>query len=403
MATLIGPDNVWALWAVLAGIAALSILLEQKYEWGSKITGCVLALIFAMVLSNLRIIPLDAPTYDGVWDYVVPLSIPMLLFSADIRKIWRESGRLLVIFLLSGVGTIVGAFIASLALKTLIPDVFRVAAMMTGTYTGGSMNLVAMADAFKTPGEVVTASVIADNLLMAIYFFVLIAIPTMNFFLKHYTHPIIDQVEIEGVQHEGTTRAAQYWVAKEVSLRDIAFVVAIAVAIVAVSNKIAGFFGSVIPTGGFALNVLNGFLGNKYLIITTVTALAATYFSDFFGTLAGAQEMGTFLIHIFFGVIGVPASISLIVAKSPILLVFCAIIVFTNLIATLVFGKLFKFSLEEMTVAANANIGGPTTAAAMAIAKGWNQLIIPAILVGIFGYVIGNYYGILVGNIIMGW
>ncbi|HHY24290.1 MAG TPA: DUF819 family protein, partial [Clostridiaceae bacterium] len=35
--------------------------------------------------------------------------------------------------------------------------------------------------------------------------------------------------------------------------------------------------------------------------------------------------------------------------------------------------------------------------------KGWNQLIIPAILVGIFGYVIGNYYGILVGNIIMGW
>src|SRR5699024_5988348 len=128
--------------------------------------------------------------------------------------------------------------------------------------------------------------------------------------------------------------------------------------------------------------------------------LLATKFSDLFSNVGGAQEIGTFLIHIFFGVIGVPASISLIVTKSPILLVFCAIIVFVNLLFTLLVGKLFKFNLEEMMVAANANVGGPTTAAAMAIAKGWNTLIIPAILCGTLGYVLGNYYGVLIGNIL---
>jgi hypothetical protein len=61
---------------------------------------------------------------------------------------------------------------------------------------------------------------------------------------------------------------------------------------------------------------------------------------------------------------------------------------------------LCKSSLEEIIISSNANIGGPTTAAAMAIAKGWNALIVPAILVGTLGYVLGNYYGIFAGTMI---
>lgn len=64
--------------------------------------------------------------------------------------------------------------------------------MMTGTYTGGSVNLVAMADSFKISGDVVSSSIVADNLLMALYFFVLVIIPSSNFFLKRFRHPIID-------------------------------------------------------------------------------------------------------------------------------------------------------------------------------------------------------------------
>lgn len=403
MNTFISPDNIWALWAVLTAIAAVSIWLEQKYEWGSKITGCVLALIIAMILSNLKIIPLDAPTYDHVWGYVVPFALPMLLFNADVRKIGKESGRFLIIYLLSGVGTIVGAILASLALKNLIPEIHKVAAMMTGTYTGGSVNLVAMADAFGATGEIVTASVIADNLLMAVYFFILIGIPAMNFFLKRFPHPLIDQIEKDGVSEDGKTHAEKYWKAKEVSIKDIASTVAVSFVIVAVSVKLSQILGNVIPTGNFAMNLLNGLLGSQYLIITTITVLLATYFPNFFGNLAGSQEIGTFLIHIFFAVIGVPASIALIIAKAPILLVFCAIILVVNLLVTLLFGKIFKFGIEEIVIAANANIGGPTTAAAMAIAKGWNVLIIPAILVGTLGYVIGNYYGLVIGNLFIGF
>lgn len=401
MSTFISADNMWALWAILTCIAAFSIWMEQTYAWANKVTGCVIALILAMLLANFRIIPTDAPTYDAVWSYVVPLAIPLLLYNANIKKIWKESGRLLIIFLLSGFGTILGGVLAFYLLKDYIPELYKITAMMVGSYTGGSVNFVAMADAFKTSEGMVSAAVVSDNLLMALYFFVLIAMPASSFLLKHYTHPLIDEVERDGDSGAGKTQAAQFWGAKEISLRDIAFAIATSFLIVAVSVNLASFLASVLPKGNFAADLMNGLLGNKYLVMTTVTMILATFLPNFFGNIRGSREIGTFLIYIFFTVIGVPASIMLILQKSPWLLVFCLIMVLVNLLVTLLFGKLFKFSLEEMIIASNANIGGPTTAAAMAIAKGWDKIIVPALLVGTLGYVIGNYYGIIIGNLLM--
>ena len=81
--TFISADNMWALWTIMAGWAAITIYLEQKYEWASKVSGAIIALLGAMILSNFGIIPIDAPAYDSVWTYVVPLAIPMLLFKTD--------------------------------------------------------------------------------------------------------------------------------------------------------------------------------------------------------------------------------------------------------------------------------------------------------------------------------
>ena len=396
--SLISADNTWALFAILAAIATLAVYLEQKTRIGSKVTGCVMALIFAMVLSNTGIIPLESAAYDFVWSYIIPLAIPMLLFNADIKRIGRESGRLLIIYLISGIGTVAGGIVAYNLLKGAITDLGLVLPMMIGTYTGGSVNLVAMSDAYNVGGELVSSSVVADNLLMALYFFALIAAAGSKFFLKHYRHPLIDDLNKNS---DGSAEgAATFWTPKEVSLKDIAMCIALSLVIVAVSVKVSSVFAALIPTSNFVLSLINGLLGNQYLIITTLTMLVATLFPRQVGNIAGAQEIGTYLIHIFFAVIGVPASIYMIVTKAPLLLLFCAIIVFVNMLFSFIFGKVLKFSLEEIIISSNANIGGPTTAAAMAIAKGWNALIVPAILVGTLGYVLGNYYGIFAGTMI---
>jgi len=398
--SLIKPDNTLVLLAILCVIAAVSIYLEQTYSWAGKITGCILALAFTMVLSNFRIIPAyDTVAYDLVWSWVVPIAIPMLLFKADLRKVWKESGKVLGIYLLSGLGTIIGAFIAFFLLQKAIPELYKLSAMMVGTYTGGSMNLVAMSDAFPlTDKTLLGSAVVADNLFMGIYFVSLTIIPTIKFFKKHYSHPYEDEMEKYG--SAGENKAAQFWAKKDISLLDVAKVISISFVIVAISTELGKYISSFKPEGaGFFVELIFGLFGNKYLLLTTITAILATY-TNVLAKISGAEEIGTFLIHIFFAVIGAPASIEIILKKAPWLLVFCALIVIINMIITFIFGKIFRFSVEECCIATNANIGGPTTAAALAIARGWNKLVVPAMLVGILGYVIGNYYGLIVGNIL---
>lgn len=398
--SLIKPDNTLVLLAILCVIAAVSIYLEQTYSWAGKITGCILALAFTMVLSNFRIIPAyDTVAYDLVWSWVVPIAIPMLLFKADLRKVWKESGKVLGIYLLSGLGTIIGAFIAFFLLQKAIPELYKLSAMMVGTYTGGSMNLVAMSDAFPlTDKTLLGSAVVADNLFMGIYFVSLTIIPTIKFFKKHYSHPYEDEMEKYGTA--GENKAAQFWAKKDVSLLDVAKVISISFVIVAISTELGKYISSFKPEGaGFFVELIFGLFGNKYLLLTTITAILATY-TNVLAKISGAEEIGTFLIHIFFAVIGAPASIEIILKKAPWLLVFCALIVVINMIITFIFGKIFRFSVEECCIATNANVGGPTTAAALAIARGWNKLVVPAMLVGILGYVIGNYYGLIVGNIL---
>ena len=134
MATLVSPQNTWMLMTIMCGAVAVSIYLEQRYTWASRISGAVIALVMALVLVNTGIIPTSAPIYDDVvWGYAVPLAIPLLLLQANLQKIWRETGRLLFIFLIGSAGTVCGAVLGTWLLGPFVPGLPKVAAMMTGT------------------------------------------------------------------------------------------------------------------------------------------------------------------------------------------------------------------------------------------------------------------------------
>lgn len=387
----INKDETWLLWAILVGIAALSIFLEQRYQFAAKLTGAIIALVGAMIFSNLNIIPIESPVYDQVWEYVIPLAIPLLLFRSNIFKIWKESRRLLFIFLISSVGTVVGVAVGFLLLHQFIPQLDKIGAMMTGSYTGGGVNFAALSTKFQTPGELVSATVVADNTVMAFYFIVLITLPNMKFVKKYFKRLYNSNDDANSNQAEA------YWKRNEISLKDIAYSISIAFVLVAISFKISELVNEYIPKNNHFMEILVSIIGDQFLLLTTLTLVTVAMFSKFFENLNASDELGTFLIYIFFVVIGVPASIPIIIKTAPLLFIFVAVILIFNLSITLFFGKLFKFNIEEMLLASNANAGGPTTAAALAISKGWQGLVGPILIIGTLGYVIGNYVGTLMG------
>lgn len=400
-ASLISPDDIWALMTVLFVSVAFSIWLEQKYKWASKISGAIIALIIALILSNLAILPTHSAFYDDIiWGFAVPMGIPLLLLQANIKKIWKETGRMLIVYFIGAIGTIVGALLAFYIFKDAIPELAGLTAMFTGTYIGGSVNLAALASEFNISAQMVGSATVADNLLMAIYFFVLIFFSGLNFFRKRFAHPYIKHVEQSENLEEAETRAGAFWCRKEISLKDIANNLALSVAIVFAANLLSSALALVIPTSNVALQLLNAFFGSQYIWITTLAMVVATWGEEQVSNLNGSQEIGTFFIYLFLFVIGVPASIVEILLNTPLLFAFAALIVAVNMLFSFIGGKLLKMNLEDIILASNANIGGPTTAAGMAISQGWSKLVAPVMLIGTLGYVIGTYFGVIVGTIL---
>ncbi|MBD5151045.1 MAG: DUF819 family protein [Oscillibacter sp.] len=413
--TLIGPDDTWGLLGVMCVSVALSIYLEQKYKWAAKISGSIIALLLAMVMANIGIIPISSVLYDDiVWGVIVPMGIPLLLLQCNLKKIWREAGKMLSIFLIGAVGTTVGAFLAYHVLRGAYVatggqarDLAAVASMMTGSYIGGGVNFSAMAMQHGMKGTTVAAAAtVADNLLMALYFFVLIAFAGMRFFRAKFTHPHIDEVERGANLNAARTQAAAFWNRKDISLKDVAMNIAFAVVVVWASNLVAGIFSPFASEGVVTtfqeglLDFVGKFLGSQYVWITTISVIVATFFSDTAEKMHGSQEIGTYLIYLFLFVIGVPANIYTVLTEAPLFLVLTFLMVVVNMLFCFIGAKVLKFDLEDAIIASNANIGGPTTAAGMAVSQGWSRLVGPAMLVGVLGYVIGNYAGTIMGIIL---
>jgi uncharacterized membrane protein len=95
--------------------------------------------------------------------------------------------------------------------------------------------------------------------------------------------------------------------------------------------------------------------------------------------------------------VGASTSVQEAVAGGWPLFIFILILFVIHLLVTLSLGIWFKLPLHTLLVASNANIGGPATAAAMASARRWPEMVRPALLVGTLGYTIGTAVGCTVG------
>ncbi len=397
METLIKPDDTWLLWAVILGGVALSIWLEQTYSWAARLSGPVLALCIAMALANLRLMPPTAPVYDVITDQLVPLAIPLLLFRANVFYIARTTGWLFIAFHLSAAGTVAGAIAAAAMLHSHVPDTSQVGGIMTGSYIGGSVNFSAVAASYRVTGDVTGPLLVADNFIMAGMFITLLLLCNSKWVRKFYPHPdSVDAVDSRSL-------AAEHWGRKGISLLDIASSLAVATAIVALAKATAALVEHQFVASGSEASVAAKLLSNSYIHITIWATLIATVASRPLGKLNGAEEMGGYLLYVYLFSIGLPADLYTVFTKVPMMFIFCLIMALVNLAVTFAAGKLLRMNLEHLALSVNATLGGPPSAAAMAISMGWSKLVLPALLVGIWGYTIGTAIGLAVGELLSTW
>ena len=372
---VISADNVFGLGGALFGLAYLGFWIDH-HPIGRKTSGVVWVLVSGMVLAHFRIIPYEAPAYDFVGGYLVSLAIPLLLFKADIRKIIRESGKVIITFLVASAATVIGAVIGFFLI-----DLGEAGANVAGTYTagyvGGAMNFLAVAQVVGMTKTEFTSALSASSFVSILALLMLITLPSIRWVVRFL--PLSHRVNRKDVSKPAEPESQR----PRISLRHL-------------TGAIALSFG--ICTASAAIGEAIGQSQYNILFVTILTIVVANLFPRAMYALQGEFEVGMILMYLFFAMVGSSTNFTEFAGPAMLYFFYGMFIIVLHLAIVLGTAKLMKVDLAEAIVASGAALVGPAVTAAIAISQGWRSLVTPAIMVGVFGYVIGTFVGVAVAK-----
>jgi len=238
------------------------------------------------------------------------------------------------------------------------------------------VNYVAISEALGLTPSVLAAGVAADNLISALYFMALFSLATN---IPAEPKTATASPTKDGEPDEGG--GARLFV---------------------LNGGAAVALSFIICKAGSAMAARLGLQGGTLPCVTALVVFLATAFPCPLGRLAPAGEcLALILMQLFFAVVGANGNVVDAVTRAPSVFAFALVQVSVHLAVVLAAGRIMGIDRKPLLIASNANVGGPTTAAAMATAKGWTSLVVPGILVGIFGISIATFLGIGYGMFVL--
>ena len=363
-------DNPFHILIVFLGIISLALTLTSKFQIAKKLSPVIIILFFTAVLSNSGLIPTKSDFYENLSGYAVPFAVCLILFHVRLADIKTTALPILKAFTVASIGSVVGCLVAGILLNSQVDAIlteqgWKLSGPYIGTYIGGSLNFVSMWSGLEIDNpELFAAANAVDNLALLPIFVFWILSPKL--FEKWFV-----KLDLETLNNQKQTEEKS----AILKINDLVQLAVAALLIMVLSGLIKKRWLPQIPT---------------ILIVTTI-ALAVAQFKSV-KNLQGSKELGNFAFYLFFAAIGAMMDIPQAVKLAPVLFVYVAIIIITQIIFVLLIGKILRIDFRLLAVASIAAKAGPSTVVAYTNAKNYNYLALPGIAAGLLGYAIGNYF-----------
>jgi uncharacterized membrane protein len=361
------------------GFPILAIFLNEKKLVVDKIGPVIVCYAAGLLLGNIGILPGGAAAVqDLVTTAAVPLALPLIFFSLDIGKWRRTGGKALLSFGLETVSVILVSTAGFLIFRGAIgAEINKLAGMLTGVYTGGTINLAAIGTALGANPALFVAANASDVVLSGLYLLFLVTIGqrVIGRFLRPFR-------KIAG--REAGVETEDY-------------------------NSYKGFFsrGTRVPLlGAFAVAVLIAAAGASLTFILpkawgTVAAILAITTLGVAGSfirplrrVRNTYQLGNYFILVFCLAIGSMADFSRLASAMPAVIGYVSLAVIGSVAIHIALCAVFRVDTDTMIITSVAGICSPPFVPMIAAALKNRDVILPGIVTGVIGWVIGTYIGI---------
>ena len=383
----------WILFYLLAPAGVVWLCRRSKAL--AKVGAILLLYILGLIVANLFIFPFEGaaqrlfPVQDLMTSITIPLAMPLILFACDFRN-WpvRKALAALVIGLVSVLSVVVAGY--WLFGDKLGEQAAGIAGMAVGVYTGGTPNLAAIKMMLGVDeGTYVLMN--SFDMLVSFLFLVFLMACGIRLFRKFLSDDKKVQVPAENAGNDSKLAQGETDMYRGLFTKRHFL------------PTLAAFGMSVLIAGiGIGLSMLLTGKINMIVLILTLTTLAiAASFLPFVRRWEKSYDAGMYLVLIFSLVVASMVDLrSLDFREGAWLLLYIAFVIFGSLALQVLLGKVFKVDADTTVITSVAMINSPLFVPMIAEAMKNRRVILTGISIGIIGYAVGNYLGVLIAHLL---
>ena len=378
-------------WIILVAgfclIPAGVLRLCRRYSFLGKIGPVLLLYAIGIIIGNIGLMPGQMPAVQEILsNAMVPLAIPLMLFSCRFRM---SGARSQILALVTGLVSVTAAVVIGyLIFGKDIPEGAKVGGMLTGVYTGGTINLAALKTMLGVDEETYILMNSYDILVSFLYLSFLLAIGIKLFrrflpneagsFTKNDADAIQAEIDKENENpYKGLfTREGMEQAGKMLGLTLLIVGASAGVALVLPESMFMTIFILMLTTLGIAFSFVRKVRETKY-----------------------SYDIGMYFIYIFCIVVASMADLSKLDFVGGIgLLGYLLVAVFGSLLLQVIFAKILKIDSDMMVISSVTFINSPPFVPMMAAAMKNKDALIPGLTIGVIGYAVGNYLGFVMSQ-----